>query len=162
MLRFEGGFESGFVAVFEVEGRLDRAQRILVGVLVVKEVIVLGLLLRLVLADWREVALGLLRDLAVDVDLRTEAVQAFAVSILGLVFATVLLEVRIAAPVQDVAVRRLPVLPVRWDLGLVDECGAVENWTRYRLGLLAVVLLVGEDVEVEGWVTAAVALHFGL
>ena len=162
MLRFEGGFESGFVAVFEVEGRLDHAERILVGVLVVKKVIVLGLLLRLVLADWREVALGLLRDLAVDVDLRTEAVQAFAVSILGLVFATVLLEVRIAAPVQDVAVRRLPILPVRWDLGLVDECGAVEDWTRYRLDLLAVVLLVGEEVEVEGWVAATVALHFGL
>jgi hypothetical protein len=28
--------------------------------------------------------------------------------------------------------------------------------------LLAVVLLVGEEVDVEGWVVAAVELHFGL
>lgn len=160
VLQLEGWFESGLDAVLEAERHLDRAQWTLVRGFVVEEIVVLGLLLGLVLADGREVGLRRLLDLAVD--FRTEAVQPFAVPILGLVFAAVLLEVRIAAPVQDVAVRCLPIHPVQWDLGLVDEGGAVEDWTHHRLNLLAVVLLVGEEVDVEGWVVAAVELHFGL
>lgn len=97
-----------------------------------------------------------------DAGLRLGVRWLLKVPILGLVLAAVLLVVDRAVPVQEVAVGRVPPLPVLRELVWIaprrplraDRGRAPDRAVGGRS-------VVGDGVEVERWVVAVAALHLG-